>query len=286
MLPSRMLLQPWACLLLMSLANAQSVAPQEQRIPRQEKQAHAALIGRVLIQGSAEANASEERPVAGAKVTLKATGEKPITIEASGDGIFRFGELTAGDHELVVEASGFVTFTNKVVRLNAGEVLTIEVRLVITEKNTAGAVPQRNISVAPGEHPEDEQQESYRELVRRPEETNTEAAAATTPDDKLATPTPDRWNLPMPVSERYDRPGEFPGEIRGRWFDPFNRNQLKGDKPIFGNDTFFNFTGESVTAVDVRRLYVPSNESSANPNSTPFFGNGQEEFIAETVRLS
>ena len=32
--------------------------------------------------------------------------------------------------------------------------------------------------------------------------------------------------------------------MRSHWWDPFDRNKLKGDVPIFGQQTFFNFTGD------------------------------------------
>jgi len=48
----------------------------------------------------------------------------------------------------------------------------------------------------------------------------------------------------------------------GHWVRSFNRNKLKGDYPIIGNQTFLNVLFESDTFVDRRRLPVPSGLSS------------------------
>jgi hypothetical protein len=105
------------------------------------------------------------------------------------------------------------------------------------------------------------------------------------PDSKVMIPDPDRWDSAMPQWRRYDRGGEFPYAI-GHWWDPFNQNIFKGDKPILGQNIFFNFTGTSTTAVDIRRLFVPSGVSAENAGSTQFFGKGGQTFLGETVRLS
>ena len=57
----------------------------------------------------------------------------------------------------------------------------------------------------------------------------------------------------MPEWRRYEQQRDAP-YVKGHWYDPFNRNRLKGDYPIFGQRWFFNFTGTSETAVDGRRL--------------------------------
>ena len=68
---------------------------------------------------------------------------------------------------------------------------------------------------------------------------------------------PDRWEVEMPKWQRYGKKGEFPYS-KSHWYDPFNRNRLKGDYPIFGQRWFFNFTGTSLTGFDARRLPTPS----------------------------
>src|SRR5262245_48989712 len=47
-------------------------------------------------------------------------------------------------------------------------------------------------------------------------------------------PLPDRWrDVKTPPYEK---------NVRGRWFDPYNQNVLKGDYPILGQNTFLVFT--------------------------------------------
>jgi len=74
--------------------------------------------------------------------------------------------------------------------------------------------------------------------------------------------------------------------VKGHWWDPFDRNKLKGDVPIFGQQTFFDFTGVSDTLLDVRRLPTPSNVSSARPGSSDFFGNGDQLFLDQVFLFS
>ncbi|MDZ7687091.1 MAG: hypothetical protein U5O39_20805 [Gammaproteobacteria bacterium] len=42
-----------------------------------------------------------------------------------------------------------------------------------------------------------------------------------------------------------------------RWWDPYNRNRSKGDKPIHGDDWFFNITAFSDTVADFRNVATP-----------------------------
>jgi hypothetical protein len=95
----------------------------------------------------------------------------------------------------------------------------------------------------------------------------------------------DRWTVEIPAWQRYNKTGEFP-YVKSHWYDPFNRNKFKGDYPIFGQRWFFAFTGTSLTGTDVRRLPVTSNQGSERPNSTEFFGRGEQAFINQTFRFS
>ncbi len=90
-------------------------------------------------------------------------------------------------------------------------------------------------------------------------------------------PLPDRWRLDFPDWDRY---------TRGKLADPYNRNVLKGDYPLFGQKTFFVVTGVSDTLGETRRLPVPSDVSSQNPDSEEFFGNGRQYFFLQEVLLT
>ncbi len=100
---------------------------------------------------------------------------------------------------------------------------------------------------------------------------------------------PDRWSIPMPEWQRYPMQPDVP-YARRHWYDPYNRNRLKGDYPIAGKGFwqrwFFNFTGESITGADVRRVPLPSGVSAENPHDSNFFGNGEQAAISQNFRLS
>jgi len=89
----------------------------------------------------------------------------------------------------------------------------------------------------------------------------------------------------MPEWRRYDKQPDAP-YVKGHWYDPFNRNQMKGDYPIIGQRWFFNFTGTSETGFDGRRVPTPSGLNSVDPGSGGFFGRGEQAFVAEDLRLS
>ncbi len=57
---------------------------------------------------------------------------------------------------------------------------------------------------------------------------------------------------------------------------PYRQSLLKGDLPVWGQDTFLNLTGTSDTSVEFRRIPVPSGISSKNPDTEEFFGNGDQ----------
>jgi hypothetical protein len=105
------------------------------------------------------------------------------------------------------------------------------------------------------------------------------------PDSQVFRTQPDRWSVAMPEWKRYGKDGEFP-YVRSHWLDPFNRNKLKVDVPVFGQRTFFNFTGTSDTFFDGRRLPSPSDVSTARPGSAEFFGQGEQAFLTQSFRLS
>jgi len=252
-------------------------APSGRRIPGQRRATKgAALLGRIQNRDGV--------PVGGAKITLvDAQAGTRISQASSGDGIFRFRDLPPGNYQVAVESAGFSPVVQENVALKAGELLTIEIRLVPSPQAPPLAAPERHTR-GTGEDAEKPELPSYRELSRRP----AIEQAAVTPEPGAATtsaPETDRWDVGMPGWERYERDGEYP-YVSGHWYDPFNRNRAKGDKPVIGQSIFFNFTGTSVTAVDIRRLFVPSGVSAQRPGSEEFFGKSGQAFIAQTFRLS
>ena len=260
-------------------------AQDEQRIPRQESRKTAALQG--IIRDSTS------RGVVGARIAMtnRATGVTR-TIPADSDGVFRLLDLAPGSYLLLVQSAGFENLTRDDVRLNAGDVVTIEVTLA---SSSTAAAPASRLPRMPELGPLALAVEavtgasSYRELRRRPDaEPGQELAVPELlpPAQQVFLEMPDRWNIAMPEWNRYGRGGEYPFVRKSHWWDPFNRNRLKGDKPVFGRQTFLNITATAETLADERRVPVTSNVSSARPGSSDFFGKGEQFALSETFRFS
>lgn len=80
----------------------------------------------------------------------------------------------------------------------------------------------------------------------------------------------DRWRVDYPLDARYEQAG-----VRGNGFSPYRQNKLKGDLPIGGQNTFLILTILSETFGIGRRVNLPSGVSADEPDSFPFFGQGE-----------
>ena len=101
--------------------------------------------------------------------------------------------------------------------------------------------------------------------------------------------TPDRWRITFPEYDRYGDRGARGRDIpfkKGRWWDPYNQNLLKGDYPILGDKLFMILTAVSSTGVEQRRAPSPSGVSSVDPVSAEFFGRPEQFAAAQTVQFS
>lgn len=225
--------------------------------------------------------AEDGRPVAGADVEIRrrAASGRPVAFPAarravtSGDGIFRFLDLPAGDYTLIVTAAGFEPLTRADLRLGRSELVTTELVL----RRVAAAARA-------AETPAPEPALPYGRVVR-PRTPSTGDAVPLPPGEKVFMPIPDRWNLPMPDWDRYGAGGDYP-YVTGRWWDPYNTNVFKGDRPIIGNRTFLTFLGVSDTLAEGRNLPTPSGVSTNRPGSEAFFGRGGQYFPVTVVRTS
>ena len=116
--------------------------------------------------------------------------------------------------------------------------------------------------------------------------------------DKTKTATPvgtdrrearDRWRYAFPDYDRYGDKGARGRDItfkRGSWYNPYDRNVLKGDFPIFGNKYFMILSGVSTTGVELRRTPTGTNISTARANNNNPFGHPESLSINETVQVS
>ena len=98
---------------------------------------------------------------------------------------------------------------------------------------------------------------------------------------------PNRWKIfPANPLRRYDDKSLDIIYAQSRWWDPFNRNTIKGDFPIVGRRLFFSFTGASETTFELHRIPVPSNQSAAHPGEFDFFGRGGQFVTQQNFRFS
>ena len=124
-------------------------------------------------------------------------------------------------------------------------------------------------------------------IVVEPSKDNAPATAQTAAPDRRE--VLDRWRIAFPEYERYGDKGSRGRDIpfrKNSWYNPYDRNVLKGDYPIIGNDYFMILSGVSTTTVEQRRTPSGNNVSSANPNSNNFFGRPESFFASETLQLS
>ena len=101
--------------------------------------------------------------------------------------------------------------------------------------------------------------------------------------------TRDRWRIGFPEYDRYGDKGARGRDIpfkKGRWFDPYNQNVLKGDYPIIGNDKFLIISGVSTTSVDFGRTPKPTDASSQGPGSAEFFGRPEALGLNQTFQFT
>ena len=101
--------------------------------------------------------------------------------------------------------------------------------------------------------------------------------------------TPDRWRIQFPEYDRYGDRGARGRDIpfrRGRWWDPYNQNVLKGDYPIKGDKLFLILTAVSSSTIEQRRAPTPSDVSSVDPGSGEFFGRPEQLALAQTLQFS
>lgn len=231
--------------------------------------------------------------VPGVKVMLLRAGAVVREKITDAEGIFRFVDLAPGSYELKTEKEGFQALDLARLQIEDAQTKDLDLEPIAgaaaTTKGPSGlpgvvvsapASPPPLSSTYPGLSAA-EPPSSPGPLGIAPEQLP--------PDSANFAKDPDRWNVSMPAWDRYGKGGEFP-YTKGHWYDPFDRSRIKGDEPIFGTKWgqrwFFNFTGTSITGLDVRRLPVPSGVSAEQGGSANFFGRGEQAFASQSFRLS
>ena len=97
---------------------------------------------------------------------------------------------------------------------------------------------------------------------------------------RTSLPVPDRWRIMESLGQK------------DQWWDPYNNNTIKGDKPYqkfshWGPDWFLNFGAVSDTLLEVRSLPTPVGaQSSRRPGASDVFGGPSQLALVQTVILS
>jgi hypothetical protein len=228
------------------------------------------------------------RPVPAAAVDLRSSSGDKFATTTDAEGIFRLRDLHLGTYEVRVSRDGFEPLAMSNFKVDHPGTATLELRL---HAGTQSPHENKGPSGVPGitnSSPGDtSQQSAYPGMHRSSSESPATDASAESIPPRSATydPAPDRWDVAMPDWQRYQTQPDTP-YVKGHWYDPFNRNKLKGDYPIFGQQWFLNFTGLSETAFDGRRLPLPSGLDAQNSGAAGFFGRGEQDFASEDLRLS
>ncbi|MGC2185209.1 MAG: carboxypeptidase regulatory-like domain-containing protein [Terriglobales bacterium] len=227
------------------------------------------------------------RAVPGVHLDLHNASGAHYETSTGAEGIFRLRDVELGTYKLTLEKPGFKTLAIDRLELVKRELSTLELQMqALTapapeNKGPSGlpGTPRTPVAAAPTapypgmNHP-------------APEVAAAEPGAEPVPPESANfSPQPDRWDTAMPEWRRYEQQHDVP-YVKGHWYDPFNRNRLKGDYPIFGQRWFFNFTGTSETAVDGRRVPLPSGVDTERPDSGDFFGRGEQALLTQNLRFS
>src|ERR1700761_4194848 len=109
----------------------------------------------------------------------------------------------------------------------------------------------------------------------RPVLQNNEGAVQAPPPEAFPEewiPVPDRWRI-------VDALG-----VGGQWWDPYNQNVIKGDRPILGTDDWFlDLSGISDSVAELRSFPTPvSIQTTQRPGSLDVFGQADSSLYTQT----
>jgi len=231
----------------------------------------------------------QARAVPGVQIDLRSLdGSQKYSTITGAEGIFRLRDVRLGVYEATLAKPGFKTLVIPRLELTKRELSTVEFQMealtafVPENKGPSGlpGAPRTSpAAVAPNA--------PYPGLnVPAPDVIAVESSSEQVPPASANfSPEPDRWDTAMPEWRRYQEQHDAP-YVKGHWYDPFNRNRLKGDYPIFGQRWFFNFTGTSETAANGRRVPLPSGVDTERPDSSDFFGRGEQALLTQNLRFA
>ena len=246
--------------------------PQRQRIPRQ---APARPTGTLQL----FVHDPQGRPIPLVPVAVEMRGGAERHLTADAQGILRLTGLAPGRYRVTVKAGGFEAYQSEEFQVGAGESLPLAITLTPLAARPQSMPPWRGVGPAP--IPPLSEYGPYRELPRANQAPPETEPVPLPPAGSVFVNRSDRWDIPVPLTERHRSLERGPSR-----FNPFARSKWKGDEPIVGDRTFFDFTFISDSEVETRRLPVPSPASSATPGTPEFFGKGGQLAYPQYWRFS
>ncbi len=103
-----------------------------------------------------------------------------------------------------------------------------------------------------------------------------------------STAVEDRYRVATGVWNRYldDSVAETPYAQKTPYlWHPYYQSILKGDLPVIGQDIFASLTFENSTEFEMHEIPIPSGVSTARPNSSEFYGSGDQTLITTNTSL-
>ena len=142
------------------------------------------------------------------------------------------------------------------------------------------AQPEAASALGPEALPDD------RILLQRPMGRPLEAIIPVIDPSQVPPPSPLLPRETVPVPDRWRIVDQL-GIVNQHVFDPYNPNTLKGDRPVFGEDWFFNLGVISDTLFEARKLPTPIGaQSSQDPQANDQFGRGRQSTFAQNLIVS
>jgi hypothetical protein len=125
---------------------------------------------------------------------------------------------------------------------------------------------------------------SYRRQGRVREQEG-EMARAPNPPSPVPRPTIEQYVEAVPMPDRWRIVDALPGYIYSK-LDPYNRNTLKADKPVYGEDWFFNASIISDSIVEIREVPTPvGGQTTDDPNNIDIFGGADQTVLVQNVAM-
>ncbi|MCA1613060.1 MAG: carboxypeptidase-like regulatory domain-containing protein, partial [Acidobacteria bacterium] len=209
--------------------------------------------------------------VAGALVTAinQVTSRRRQT-KTDPAGRFRFG-VPPGAYRILVDAPAAPRFDRENVIVEPGKDASVEIEL---KARPEGEQPAPFLDPTAGER-----------ATGAAGGATVESAPQTDPRTREVR---DRWRINFPEYDRYGSPAggrDIPFK-RGKWYDPYSQNLIKGDYPVLGNKVFVVLSAVDSFSVEQRRTPAPSNLNSARPGSAEFFGKPEVLGVSHTLQFS